>query len=223
MNIVEYADQEMLAMHVADLLASELKKCLMQHDFASFAVPGGASPGPIFDILSGIRFDWEHVHVMLTDERWVPEEDPRSNTALVRERLLTGHAADAKFIPFYAPNTNAVEGAKRAARRLEGELPISLLLLGMGTDMHTASLFPGAEGLEEAMAHHAPALCRIKAPDQDIERVTLSAETLKGAMSTHLVIYGAEKREALEKARRLRAREAPIAAVLGSGTVHWAP
>ena len=140
MNFVEYADREMLAMQVADTLASELQKCLTMHDHASFAVPGGTSPGPIFDILSGIHFDWARVHVLLTDERWVPEDDARSNTALVRQRLLTSHAAEAKFVPYYSPNTAAAEGAARAGRRLASELPLSLLLLGMGDDMHTASL-----------------------------------------------------------------------------------
>jgi 6-phosphogluconolactonase len=223
MNIVEYADQELLAMQVADILASELRKTLNMQDHASFAVPGGSTPGPVFDILSGIHLDWSRVHVMLTDERWVPQDDSRSNTALIRERLLTGEAAKAEFIPFYADGSDAAEGAAQAAKRVEGELPLSVLLLGMGADMHTASLFPASDGLEEAMAAHAPAVCPIKASDQDIERVTLSAEVLKGAMSTHLIIYGEEKREALEQARHVSATEGPIAAVLGGGTVHWAP
>ena len=222
MNIVEYADREMLEMHVADVLASELRKCLATHDFASFVVPGGTTPGPIFDLMSATELEWDRVHVMLTDERWVGEDNSHSNARLVRQRLLTDHAADATFIPYYREGLSAAEGAAEVAETLKQEFPISLLLLGMGADMHTASLFPGGEGLEAAMRGRAPLLCPVKPAQQDMERVTLPAHVLKGAMSTHLVIYGDDKRAALERAQSLPPEEAPIAAVLGSGTVHWA-
>lgn len=222
MNIVDYPDREMLVMNVANVLASELRKCLLMHEFASFVVPGGTTPGPIFEMMSDTELDWSRVHVMLTDERWVGEENSHSNARLVKEHLLTGHAAAAKFLPYYRAGKTAAEGAAEVAGTLDGEFPISLLLLGMGADMHTASLFPGAEGLEAAMASRAPLLCPIQPKEQDMERVTLPAHILKGAMSTHLVIYGDEKRAALEKAQSLPPEEAPIAAVLGAGTVHWA-
>lgn len=222
MNIIDYADREMLAMHVADLLAGELQSCLLTHETASFAVPGGSSPGPIFDILSGIHFEWDRVHVMLTDERWVPQDDPRSNTALVRQRLLTGRAAQARFVPYYVDGVTAAQGAEMSAPAVAPELPLSLVLLGMGEDMHTASLFPGARGLQRAMAHDAPLLCPISAEGQDIDRVTLPAHVLNGAMSRHLVIFGEAKREALARAVSLDAEDAPIVRVLGGGTVHWA-
>ncbi|MDF1728054.1 MAG: 6-phosphogluconolactonase [Sulfitobacter sp.] len=223
MNLVEYPDREILAMQVADRLAGELKTCLTSHDHASLAVPGGSTPGPIFDILGGIHFDWAQVHVMLTDERWVPENDARSNSALVKQRLLSGAASEARFIPFYREGATPEEGAAEASAGLKDELPLSLLVLGMGADMHSASLFPGGEGTAAAMANGAPPICPVRVPGEDIARVTLSAEVLKGAMSTHLVIYGEDKRAALERARSLPPEEAPIAAVLGGGTVHWAP
>jgi hypothetical protein len=65
----------------------------MRHDFASLAVPGGTTPGPVFESLSAVDLDWSRVQVMLTDERWVPEDSPRSNTRLLRERLLVDRAA----------------------------------------------------------------------------------------------------------------------------------
>jgi 6-phosphogluconolactonase len=217
----EYADREMLVMNVANMLAGELRKCLNNHDFASFAVPGGTTPGPIFDLLSATELDWDRVHVMLTDERWVPESDSQSNGALVRTRLITDHAASATFLPFYRAGLTAAEGADTVADTLAGELPLSLLVLGMGTDMHTASLFPGAQGVDAAMAAHAPHLCAVL-PEGEAARVTLSASVLRGAMDTHVIIFGDEKRMALEKARHLSAQEAPIATVLGNATVHWA-
>ena len=222
MTFEEYADQEMLAIDLANTLAGELENALFNHEFASLVVPGGTTPGNVFDALCGADLDWSRVHVMLTDERWVPEGHPRSNGGLVRERLLTNRAAAAKFIPFYREGMTPDEAAPEVAAVVKGELPISVLLLGMGEDMHTASLFPGAQGFKQAMAADAPLVCPIYTQDQEEPRLTLSAEVLDGAMAKHLAIYGQAKRDALERAINLPEIEAPIAAVMGEGTVHWA-
>ncbi len=221
MDLIEYPDAEMMMMDLADALASELRTCLAQHDHASFAVPGGTTPGPIFDSLCATHLDWARVHVMLTDERWVPEDHERSNTRLVRQRLLTDRAAEAVYVPLYAETPTPEEALPALADALAPELPISVLLLGMGTDMHTASIFPGADRLEEALTTDAP-LVPMRAPGAPEPRVTLSASVLIGAMSRHIVITGTEKREAIERAQDLPAAEAPVAAVLRGATVHWA-
>ena len=222
MTFNENADRDMAIMNVAHAITSDLRKCLLQHEFASFAVPGGTTPGPIFDAMSSVEIDWDRVHVMLTDERWVPEDHARSNAGLVKARLLTGNAAAAKFISFYREGMSADEAAPDVAAALSGEMPISVLLLGMGTDMHTASLFPGAPGVERAMSRDAPLVCAVAPEDQPEGRITLSAPALDGAMDKHLVIFGDEKRAAFEKAQTLPPSEAPIAAVISGGTVHWA-
>ncbi|WP_050929819.1 6-phosphogluconolactonase [Aestuariivita boseongensis] len=223
MKIVDYADREMLAISLANELAGDLENALFHHDTVSFAVPGGSSPGPVFDVLCASDLDWSRVHVMLTDERWVPEDHARSNTRLIRERLLTGRAAKARFLPFYAPADHPEDVLAEVTAPLVPELPISVLLLGMGADMHTASLFPGAPGLRAALAPDAPVLVAQEPPTQDELRVSLSAHVLDGAMSKHLLIMGDDKREALERAMTLPPEEAPINAVLSETTVHWAP
>ena len=96
MNIQEYPDREILAMGLADVLASELKNCLLVHPWASFVVPGGTTPGPIFDSLCAAALDWDRVHVMLSDERWVPEDHDRSNAKLLKDRLFVDRAAAAR-------------------------------------------------------------------------------------------------------------------------------
>lgn len=222
MNILEYADREMLVIAVANRLAGDLKNALLAQDRVSLAVPGGTTPGPIFDLLSATDLDWARVHIMLTDERWVPQDHAMSNTQLLHDRLITGHAAKARFVPFYQPGLSAAEGCTATAETLAAHMPLSVLMLGMGADMHTASLFPGAEGQEAAMAEGAPLLCPIKAPDQDIERVTLPAHALNASLTKHLVIFGADKRTALERAIHLPALEAPIGAVLSGTEIHWA-
>lgn len=222
MELIEYPDAEMMMMDLGNTLAGEIESVLLTHDTASFAVPGGTTPGPIFDVLCGAKhIDWARVHVMLTDERWVPETSDRSNTKLLRERLLTDVAAAAKYVPLYG-GTDTPEGSLATLSDGVGaHLPVSVMLLGMGADMHTASIFPGADKLDEAL-HGDALLVPMRAPGAPEPRITLSASVLKGAMSRHIVITGAEKREALERAKSLSPDEAPIAAVLAGSTVHWA-
>ena len=221
MEFIEYADSEMMFMDLADTLASELENCLLTHDHASFAVPGGTTPGPIFDSMCDARLDWSRVHIMLTDERWVPEDHERSNTRLIRQRLLTGRAAAATYIPLYAEAATPEDKLPELAEALTPELPLSLVLLGMGADMHTASIFPGADQLDRAL-HGTDRLVAMRAPGAPEPRITLSMNVLKDAMNRHVVIVGAEKRAALERARKLPPEEAPIAALLNDTTIHWA-
>ena len=221
MELIEYADSEMMMMRLADILASELRNCLLQHDHASFAVPGGTTPGPVFDSLCDASIDWSRVHVLLTDERWVPETSERSNTRLLRQRLLTGRAAAATYVPLYADAPAPEDKLAELAAGLAPELPISVMLLGMGADMHTASIFPGADKLHEAL-HGDDTLVAMRAPGAPEPRITLSAKVLKGAMSRHIVIVGDEKRAALERAQQMTPDNAPVAAVLPGSTVHWA-
>jgi len=223
MRLVEYPDREVMMMDLADKLASELVSALHRRDRVTLAVPGGTTPGPVFDTLCAVDLDWPRVDVMLTDERWVPENSDRSNTGLVRRRLLTDHAAAACLIPLYADAPAPEPVLDALSSRVESVLPISVLLLGMGEDMHTASLFPGADNLAAALARDAPALLAMRAAGASEPRVTLSARVLQDAMKTHIVIVGAAKRDALEHAENIGdPMLAPVCAVLNSATVHWA-
>ena len=222
MEFVEYPDRELMMMDLADKLGAELNSRLRQQDHVTFAVPGGTTPGPIFDVLSGIGIDWARVRVLLTDERWVPEDHPRSNTRLLRKRLLRDKAAAAEYVPLIGDSETPEETIGLVAEKVAEVLPISVLLLGMGGDMHTASLFPGADRLDEALRDDAPPLMAMRGGGANEPRITLTAPVLRGDMSTHIVITGPEKRAALEKARSLKPAEAPVAAVLREATVHWA-
>ena len=222
MNLVEYPDRELMMFSLADTLAADLNLALRQNDRASFCVPGGTTPGPVFDVLSGVKLDWGRVTVFLNDERWVPETSDRSNGRLLRSRLLKGEAAAAQFVPLYADAPEPEAAIANLTAAIAPNLPISVLLLGMGADMHTASLFPGADRLAEALAPDAPVLVPMRAPGAGEPRVTLSARVLADAMAIHILITGDEKRAAIERARHLPAEEAPVRAVLANATVHWA-
>ena len=223
MNIIEYPDQDMLAIDVANKLAGDLETHLLHHDSASFAVAGGTSPGLIFDDLCAAELEWDRVRVMPTDERWVPTDHERSNARMIKERLLTDRAAAARYLPFYAPAREPEDVLAEVESLIAPELPVSVLLLGMGDDMHTASLFPGTMGLEEALAADGPVLSVLRSHSQPEARVSLSARVLDAAIAKHLVIFGDQKREALNRALSLPPEEAPIQAVLSETTIHWAP
>jgi 6-phosphogluconolactonase len=221
MNILEYTDREMLVIEVANALVGDLKTALFNHNQVSFVVPGGTTPGPIFDILCAADIEWERIHIMLSDERWVPDDHPRSNAKLLRERLLVDRAKAARFTPFYVPDVDVAQACTDVSKKLSTELPISVSMLGMGADMHTASLFPNAHGLAKALSTGAPALCPIQAEGQE-QRVTISAQTLNNAIAKHIVIFGDDKRVALNVAKGSSPETAPVSAILDGTTIHWA-
>ena len=218
----EYQDREIMMIDLAGIIASELENVLHHQERATLVVPGGTTPGPIFDDLCAVQMEWDRVDVMLSDERWVPEESERSNTRLLRERLLIDQAEKARYLPLYAQAEKPEDVLAELESVILPALPISVLLLGMGADMHTASIFPGADNLEKALDRNGPVLVPMRAPGAPEPRVTLGARVLDQALSKHIVITGAEKREAIEKARLLPTHQAPIRAVLSGATIHWA-
>lgn len=223
---VDYPDRDGLYQGLAQVLAEGLARAIAAQGHATLSVPGGTTPGPVFDRLAQMPLDWAKVAVVLNDERWVGEESPRSNTALVRARLLQGPAAAARLVPLYAPAARPEDRPEDwlvdLAAGLGPHLPISVLLLGMGADMHTASLFPGADLLSQALAPDAPPLMALRAAAAGEPRITLTAPVLQAAGAIHILITGPEKRAALHRARDLPPEQAPIRAVLDQATVHWA-
>ncbi|MFC3614870.1 6-phosphogluconolactonase [Lutimaribacter marinistellae] len=222
MNFIKYADRDLLAIDVANIIAGKLKATLLHEDYATLAVPGGTTPGRIFDALCAATLDWDRVFVLPTDERCVPPDHERSNARLIRERLLVNRAAAATFLPLYPGSGEPEDSLAEVEAMLTPRLPLSVLILGMGEDMHTASLFPGMEGLEAALAADSPVLAVARPETQPEPRVTLTGPVLNGAMSKHLILKGPEKRAALERALSMPPEEAPIAAVLDQISVHWA-
>jgi 6-phosphogluconolactonase len=222
MNLIEYPDREMMMMALANKIAGQLGDALRQHGRASLSVPGGTTPGPVFDMLSAVDLDWANISVFLNDERWVPEDNPRSNTRLLRQHLLQGHAAAAHLVPLYADALQPEDVIADLSAGITPHLPISVLLLGMGADMHTASLFPGADRLADALADDAPPLMAMRAPGAEEPRITLTAPVLREALRIHILITGADKRAAVERAAKLPEQDAPVRVVLNDATIHWA-
>jgi len=221
-DFLEYNHREDLVSKVAEILAADLISSVKGGGNAIFSVPGGSTPGPIFDKLCEFDLDWKRISIILNDERWVPETSERSNTKLLRERLLIKKASLATYISMYSDVLTPEVGIPKLQERIERNLPISVLLFGMGADMHTASLFPGGDNLEKALSSNAPTLLPMRAEGALEARITLTAQVLNRSRIKHLVIFGKEKRTALEKAIDLPNRLAPISAILPGASVHWA-
>jgi 6-phosphogluconolactonase len=222
MKLIDYPDRDLMMFAVADAVASDLRLALQRNERVSLAVPGGSTPGPVFDLLAGLTLDWDRVTVIPSDERWVAEGHERSNARLIRARLLCGPAARATFVPLHADAPEPEQAMDRVAAAVSPHLPLSVALLGMGADMHTASLFPGGDRLAEALAADAPVVLPMRAPGAGEPRVTLTARVLADAMAVHLLLTGADKKEAVAAAERLPPETAPVRAVLANATVHWA-
>lgn len=222
MELIDYTDTDMMMISLAAALSRDLRAALGRRERAVFCVPGGTTPGPVFDLLAAVELDWSRVDIVLSDERWVSEDHPRSNAALVRRHLLQGPAAAARILPVWRPGLEPAQAAEALSADLAPLLPLDVVLLGMGADMHTASLFPGAPELDLALADGAPAAMAITAPGQPEARITLTAPVLRKAFALHLLITGAEKRAALEQAEGADPLDAPVAALLDQAIVHWA-
>ncbi|MEM9267838.1 MAG: 6-phosphogluconolactonase [Pseudomonadota bacterium] len=224
-DVITYASREAQSAALAQTVAEQLRAALVDKSMASLAVPGGTTPGPFLAQLSGADLPWDQVYAMLTDERFVPECSERSNTALLRRTLFQGPAAEAQLVPLVAEADAPEEVLDQLLTGLRLALPLDVCVLGMGADMHTASLFPGADKLDEALAPEVLELLPMRAPGPPEPRLTLTAPVLSAAAHVHLLITGAEKRDALEQALTSGpVEEAPVRALFTRPvTVHWAP
>lgn len=214
-----------LAQALAADIAQRLCNAVAERGQALLAVSGGKSPVPLFQQLSQQALPWDHVTVLLVDERCVPPGHADSNSALVREHLLQGPAAAARWTPFFdtLPDVDAHSGLPQpallalteAAQQRMAPLPwpLDVAVLGMGEDGHTASLFPGAAGLAQALFSERPVAWTVPATAPH-GRLTLTLPTLLAAHCLVLPLAGATKRAVFEQACAAPTADLPISLVL---------
>lgn len=226
-----FTDCHALAVALAERVADRLRAALLERDFAVLAVSGGRTPLRFFELLSTTALDWSRVQVTLVDERWVDEDDPRSNARLVRRHLLREAAAAARFVPLYTGAATPEQGQAEAAARVRAlPLPFDAVVLGMGADGHTASFFPGGDQLAAALDPATPTgVLPMRAPGAGEPRITLTLSTLLQTRHLFLHIEGDAKREVLAQARLGlgEAAQYPVRAVLKHSpvpvAVYWCP
>lgn len=221
-------DADALAGQLANRVAEALGAVLAREERASLAVSGGSTPVAFFGALRQLSLDWSRVDVTLADERWVAEDHEASNTRLVREHLLRDKAAAARFFPLKQSQSSAREGQSACETVLAGmKWPLDVLVLGMGNDGHTASLFPDAPELPRALDRRNPdRSIAMSPPSQAQERISLTAPVLGQARLVFLHIRGEDKLLTLRQAlaRPDQVSDMPIRQFLRPGLqVFWSP
>jgi len=191
-----------VALELAQAVSDFLRIRLAEAERVSLVVSGGSTPLPFFTALSRKELDWSRVDVLLADERWVDETDSASNTRLVKESLLQHKATAAHFLSLKQAGATPTEGLDAAKAELAGLLlPLDVVILGMGNDGHTASLFPDAEELSHAMDPECRDIVAAMTPaSQPQKRITLTRPALCSARFIALHIRGTDKLDTLKKA-----------------------
>jgi 6-phosphogluconolactonase len=233
MAITEYPYRDAAALEatLAESLRGLVADALAARPQAVLALAGGRTPLPLYRRLAQAELDWSRVLVLPTDERCVPHDHPACNLRALKEAWSA--AAGIGFVSLTPPDGDAsqAEAFAQAALRPHPE-PFDLVLLGMGNDTHTASLFPGAAQLAAALASDAPPALRIDPvplpPEAPFPRISLSAVRLAHARQLLLVTTGADKREAMRRAQQSDDPLAtPVAALLHAEEsrlhIHWSP
>ena len=221
-----FANGDALAAALAQQVGDDLRAALAARGSASLALSGGTTPRRFLRALAEQALDWARVQVTLVDERWVPESSPRSNAALLREHLLHGAAAAAQLVPLYRDAAEPDDALAEVETALAPLLPLDVAVLGMGTDGHTASFFPGGDHLDTALDPQGTALLLpMRAPGAGEPRITLTLPVLQAARGLYLHIEGAEKRSVLEQALAHEPPAAPVALVLRQAATqtYWCP
>ena len=191
----------LLAEGLALNVAEHLRVAIAARGTAVLVVSGGRSPVAFFQHLAKQALDWSKVLVTLADERWVPVEHADSNAGLLKKHLLQGPAAKARFVGLYNAAATVERAALEADQGLAELPPIDVLILGMGDDGHTASLFPNSPNLAEALQPDGTRRCwPMLAPSVPHQRLTMSRALLASARYTVLSIAGDSKLHTLSEA-----------------------
>ncbi len=227
--IHRFASPQQLANQLASDVRLALALTLCSHNMASIAVSGGSTPKAFFKALSNEKMDWARVNIRLVDERCVPADSDQLNAHLVEDHLIENHASTARFTPLYDhASLNAEDAARRAADQLQTR-GFDLIVLGMGADGHTASLFPNGDRLAEGLdANGKSRIISMRAAGAGVPRLTLTLAEILRATRVILHIEGQDKMAVLDQALSGDdATEMPIRAVLNAPglplEIYWAP
>jgi len=214
----EFAGPWALAEALASAVAHDLREAVQARGRATLVVSGGNTPRRFLEALAREPLRYADITITLADERWVPPDHLRSNERLLHESLLRNGAAAARFIPLYRPAAQPESVLVQIAAELDAlPLPFDAVVLGMGSDGHCASLFPGGDNLDAALrADGVARVLPMRAPAAQEPRITLTLPALVRTRAMYLHIEGTQKREVLASALAGVApfEHAPIAAVL---------
>lgn len=233
-TLEKFQDKHVMTTALAVTIAQRLQNALDVNGVASLVVSGGSTPKLLFEQLSQQPLAWHKVSISLCDERWVDPDSPDSNEFLVRNTLLVDQAAEAQFVPLKTRHDTPEAGQSMLQQNLENmPSPFDIVLLGMGEDGHTASLFPSAENLNKALDMNSGLQCTALTPAElpshaPYPRMTMTLPRLLNSQWLVLLLTGASKMEVYEQALAGDDyNEMPVRAVLKQTqtpiTTYWAP
>ncbi len=203
-NLIIFPTREAMAERVSDVLAAALGRACAEKTKATLAVSGGSTPAPLYNALSKRPLDWARVRVTLVDERWTPPGSPGSNETFVRTSLLRNRALAATFEGMWFEGHDPPAAVARSEKRLMTTTPLTVVVLGLGVDGHTASWFPHADGLKNALGDVSN-VAEIDASPSSVvgdftRRLTLTLGAVRRADLVCLYMTGEDKRAAYARA-----------------------
>lgn len=210
-------------------IMGELSAALENNAQAAMLLSGGTSPGALYEMMSQQALDWENIWFGLSDERWVAPDHSDSNERLVRDTLLTHNAACANFIGLKSAVEDIVAGQAVSDQQIRGlPRPFDIVLLGMGLDGHTASLFPDSPDTPLALDQGCKMLCHpIRRGEDETPRMTMTLNALLGSHEIKLLIFGADKWQVYTQAKAQKSDSQPVSHLLHQTqtpvSVYWAP
>lgn len=224
----KFRTTEQLNTAFARKITKLLRDGIEENGRASLVVSGGRTPAALFNTLSKAHLEWDKVDISLADERWVDITDDASNEKMLRTQLLINNAANANFVPLKTHHGDAKDAVLTCTENLQKmRTPFDVLILGMGEDGHTASLFPCSEqiaqGLDLESGNAYIAVQPTSAPNQ---RISLTLPALLNSNHIFLHLTGESKKNVLSTV--LSDDDAlvmPIRAVINNADVElvWAP
>ena len=198
-----YPGSEQVAQAVADYLFLQITACVKEKGLCHVVLPGGSTPARCLEILAEKSLPWKNIHWYPGDERCYPVGHAERNDTMITDKLFSQQPLSPQkgisenFFPIPA-ELGAEQGAENYAALLDATAGMDIVVLGMGEDGHTASLFPGNVALDDQRSA-VPVYNAPKAPEQ---RVSIGLTTLKNAAECIVIATGENIREALAKLKQ---------------------
>lgn len=200
MQLQQFPDSQALNAAFAAEISAKLQQAIDARGEAVFVVSGGRTPLPLFQTLANTDLDWSKVTITLADDRYLPDDAPDSNERLVKSALLQHKAAAATFVSLYAPAESAEAAVPVLLARVRDLPRFDVVILGMGEDGHTASLFPCSKELAAGLADDAADLLATNPTTAPYQRISFSKQRLAQGRAIYLHLVGSKKLQVLQQA-----------------------